>query len=240
MQESITRRRQLARVRASSAYSARKSEVLAAAAEVFRRHGFNGTSMGTIADATGLSRASLYYYLSSKQDLYREVVTGAVEANVKEIKQILATDAPPAEKVSRAIVALMRSFDTHYPFLQVYVQEAVPKLSTPANAWVGDIVKVGRRYEQALTAIVQEGLDRGDFSSVLPAKVLAYGIIGMVNWTCRWYRPGREYSNREIGTGFAAMAVDGLTGRGNLPPAGGASRARKHVRLVEEVTYDDR
>jgi TetR/AcrR family transcriptional regulator, cholesterol catabolism regulator len=42
--------------------------------------------------------------------------------------------------------------------------------------------------------------------------VIAYGVIGMVNWTHRWYREGASGmpSAAEIGQTFSEMVLNGL------------------------------
>jgi AcrR family transcriptional regulator len=211
MQEPINQRRRAARKRASEVYSERRAEVLRAAAEVFRRRGFNGTSMGAIARETGMSRAGLYYYLSDKRELYREVVSGAVEANVAELIAIRDSANEPARKIRRAVLALMRSFDESYPFMQVYVQEPVPTASGQWSGWARQMRVLGRRYDESMITIIEEGMARGIFHSQLSAKFIAHGIVGMLNWTCRWYKPGQEPGWEAIADGFAHVLLDGLT-----------------------------
>lgn len=214
MQEPIKQRRRAAKKRASEAYSERRAEVLRAAGEVFRRRGFNGTSMGAIARETGISRASLYYYLSDKRELFRDVVSGTVQANVAELIAIKDSHDDPASKIRRAVLALMRSFNEAYPFMQVYVQEPVPAASGRWAGWARQMRFLGRRYDEAMIAIVEEGLASGTFRSKLSARYIAHGIVGMLNWTCRWYRPGQEPGWEAIADGFADVFLTGLaTGR---------------------------
>lgn len=49
--------------------------LLAAAEEVFWRHGYQGTSLGMIAERVGIGASAIYHYFSSKKDLYVETVT---------------------------------------------------------------------------------------------------------------------------------------------------------------------
>jgi AcrR family transcriptional regulator len=48
----------------------RQRRLLAAAAQEFAAHGFDGASVGRITDAAGMSKAALYYYFHDKSDLY--------------------------------------------------------------------------------------------------------------------------------------------------------------------------
>jgi hypothetical protein len=43
--------------------------------------------------------------------------------------------------------------------------------------------------------------------------MVAYGILGMVNWMHHWYRRGARYTAGEIGEQFATAIIDGLARR---------------------------
>ena len=76
----IGRRRAAARGEGRIAYAERRQEIVEAAARLFKTHGFRGTSIGQIADAMGTDRATLYYYVGSKEELFDEVVSDVVRA----------------------------------------------------------------------------------------------------------------------------------------------------------------
>ena len=47
----------------------KQAEIIAAALKIFREKGYHAASMQDLADAVGLQKASLYYYVASKEDL---------------------------------------------------------------------------------------------------------------------------------------------------------------------------
>lgn len=49
-----------------------RNQVLSTAAEIFRKNGYNGTSIDDVLTATGLSRSSLYDSFQDKHNLYLE------------------------------------------------------------------------------------------------------------------------------------------------------------------------
>ena len=57
------------RFRAGSPLEARRRELFALAAPVFRRHGYRGATIKALAHACGLSPASLYHYFRSKEEM---------------------------------------------------------------------------------------------------------------------------------------------------------------------------
>ncbi|HEY6016512.1 MAG TPA: helix-turn-helix domain-containing protein, partial [Gaiellaceae bacterium] len=60
--------------------SERRSELTRAAARLFAQKGYHGTSIGDIAEALGVQKASLYHHIESKQDLLAETMREGAEA----------------------------------------------------------------------------------------------------------------------------------------------------------------
>ena len=73
----IARRRAAAREEANPSYLERRAEIVRAAARVFKAKGLQGANLGDIAVESGADRASLYYYVGSKEELFHEAVREA-------------------------------------------------------------------------------------------------------------------------------------------------------------------
>lgn len=207
----IDRRRGVAQKNGLPGYQERRREIAKAAAGVFNKLGFRGTSLGAVADALGMSRASLYYYIGNKRELFDEVVREAVERNVATAEAVHATEASAQEKLRTLIVELMKSYGTHYPLLYIYLREDLSHVEESRTDWSRQIRKLNHRYEQIFVSIVQEGIDAGTLRPVASAKILAYGIIGMMGWTNRWFAPQKSTESADdIGAAFAEMVLGGL------------------------------
>ena len=63
-------------------------EVKRAALELFATKGFTATSMQEIADAVGLNKATLYFYVKSKKELYLLIVEEQFSVIKTELKEI--------------------------------------------------------------------------------------------------------------------------------------------------------
>lgn len=59
---------------------ARNEEVYRAAAKLLIQRGYAGTSMTDLANAVGLTKAALYHYISSKQDMLFQILNFALDA----------------------------------------------------------------------------------------------------------------------------------------------------------------
>jgi TetR/AcrR family transcriptional regulator, cholesterol catabolism regulator len=212
MTSGIGRRRQAAQSDpTNTTYQARRQEIIEAAAHVFREKGYRGSSLGDIAAYLGTDRANLYYYVGSKEELFDSAVTEAVEANLVRAREIAATDDTAPEKLRALVHDLMSSYAEHFPFLYVFIQEDLRKVAAKRSEWAQRMRKVNREYEQVLVSMVQQGYDEGSLRDTGPAWVVAFGILGTVAWTNRWFDPNRgDVDAATVGRMYAEMLVDGL------------------------------
>jgi AcrR family transcriptional regulator len=84
--------------------SARRAEILAAAAELFARHGFHGVSIGDLGRAVGLTGPALYRHFRGKDAVLAQMLLDISERLLSEGTRRVAAAAGPAE----ALDALLR------------------------------------------------------------------------------------------------------------------------------------
>lgn len=197
----------------NASYQQRREEIFHAASLIFKKKGFRGASLGDIAEQLGTDRANLYYYVSSKQEIIDGVVSTPVRENLERLSEIAASDKTAPEKVRDLIVDLMLAYDRHYPGLYVFIQENLSHISTnPANAeWADEMRSVNREYQNLVVSIIEEGQKDGSLAITGEPWVVAYGIIGMVAWSNRWYDPNRTaVSAQEIANSYADLVLQGI------------------------------
>jgi AcrR family transcriptional regulator len=208
----LGRRRRDARADAAPAYESRRAEIIATAATVFLAKGYRATSFKDIAEAVGVDRASLYYYFESKQDLFRVATSSAVARNVEAAEQVAASRGAPAEKITQLMRDLFESYlHTDYPYMFIFLQEDVNRIADdPDDPWAHEMNELSRRYDRAVTSVIEEGVARGDFRIAGPARVLTKAMIGMANWTQRWYQHDGELGADELADAFAHTFLRGV------------------------------
>ncbi|KLL10622.1 MULTISPECIES: TetR/AcrR family transcriptional regulator [Protofrankia] len=207
----IARRREAARNEANPAYLQRRQEIVAAAARVFKAKGLQGANLADIAAESGADRASLYYYVGNKEELFHEVVREAVVANLTVAQGIRDGEGNAPDKLRRLIISLMESYEQQYPILYVFIQENLTHVPDKHAAWARDMRRINRDYESILIELMQQGIDEGSIRPVAPAWVMAYGIMGMVGWTNRWFNPDEStISAAEIGSAYADSFLRGI------------------------------
>jgi TetR/AcrR family transcriptional regulator, cholesterol catabolism regulator len=222
----IGRRRANARDDARAGYVDRRREIVRAAAKVFKERGFGNTTLSHVADELGTDRASLYYYVGSKDELFEELVSDAVRLNLTMAQAIQEKDAPAPEKLRRLMVGLMESYAEDYPVLYVLIQENLDHVGEARAKWARQMKKINNEFVDVLIEIIEAGQREGSIASESEPWLVAYAIMGMLGWTYRWFRPESSPASADrVGAAFADIVLDGLTANG-VKPKSAPNRAR--------------
>lgn len=207
---SIGRRRLQARKEPSAGYSERREQLLRAAGEVFKRKGLDAASINDIAAELGSDRASVYYYYSNKDEIFHDLVGRFIEEVVVETQAIAATDATATEKLAQLIELVMDSYEKNYPYQYIYIQEDMTRRSRRETKSAARLVSLSKTYEDTIAEIVRSGLESREIREDIDPQLLTMAILGAVNWSHRWFRPGGPRSGLEIGREFAAVFLRGV------------------------------
>ena len=80
-----------------------KQELLHRCWEVFNRHGYHGTSISMLAEATGLGKSGLMHHHLSKESLMRAVLEYAQETMRTTVFSVLQDDLPPEQRLEKLL-----------------------------------------------------------------------------------------------------------------------------------------
>ncbi|MEU1337045.1 TetR/AcrR family transcriptional regulator [Streptomyces sp. NPDC090075] len=80
-----------------------RAELLVAAAELFTTHGYAATTTRAVAERAGMRQASMYHYVSGKEELLAELLESTVTPSLAYARELLADDAMPAGERLRAL-----------------------------------------------------------------------------------------------------------------------------------------
>ena len=74
-----------------------RDELLAAAAELFTTRGYAATTTRAVAERAGMRQASMYHYVSGKEELLAELLESTVTPSLAYARRLLADDVTPPE-----------------------------------------------------------------------------------------------------------------------------------------------
>ena len=181
-------------------------DIVSTAAKIFRTKGYHAATVRDIADEVGILKGSLYHHFASKEELLYLVVKDPIAQMYRTISEIAVADVTAAEKLRRAISAHLEAFDRHYPHLFVYLRER-ESVKRRFREMIGFSPK---EYERCWQQILREGIENGEFRPDLDIQVTSYGMLGMLNWSYKWYDPQGRLSVREVAEEFTTLALAGV------------------------------
>ncbi|RJX36317.1 MAG: TetR/AcrR family transcriptional regulator [Desulfarculus sp.] len=207
--------------------SLRKQQVIDAATRVFHQKGYHSATLEDVAAELGLSKAALYHYVSSKEDLLSHIYLQALEAFFASAYEIGRLDLAPPAKLRRFIRHHIQQviIDNLAMFAVFFAEE-----NQLPEADRRQIRREKAKYTQVVEGILAQGMAQGHFRPSDP-RLTAFALIGMCNWVYKWYRPGAKgFDPQVISEHFITLLEQGLLAR----PEGQAAAGRPRE-LVQEL-----
>jgi AcrR family transcriptional regulator len=211
------------------------NEIYDQATRLFAERGFAGTSFQDIADAVGLTRPALYYYVKNKEELLDKLVTEITEGSAAGISPIARrADLGPAAKLHAIMETSVLRQAQYAPRFQLLIRSEADLQDNLAKAH-----EAGRRaLLKAVARVIDQGIEEGVFRPV-DARIAALGILGMNNWVAWWFQPDGRYVAETIAVQLADMAVAALRGReqdsAEAGPAGVLQQIRQNLDHLERL-----
>jgi AcrR family transcriptional regulator len=136
-----------------------RARILEAAAEHFRRVGYNRTSVADIAAGLGMSPANIYRFFPSREAI-NESICGRVVNEIADIASAIArTNAPAMQKLERLLTAVH-----HHAKMMLIEERPMHELIVAATQQNWPIIKAHiERMVTIFEAIIREGVEAGEF-----------------------------------------------------------------------------
>jgi AcrR family transcriptional regulator len=189
----------------------RDREVLKAATGVFYRRGYADATVQDVADALGMLKGSLYYYIKSKEELlYRLAleVHDDVDALLTEATQL--PDSTALQRVQEYVRSQVDYNVRRLEAISVYYHD-VDHLSPAPHK---EIIERRRKHEAVIRGLIEEAQRDGDVDAEHSAYVLSQCVFATVIWIYRWYRPSSKIDPSELRDTCARFITAGLARRG--------------------------
>lgn len=176
-----------------------------AAAALFAAKGYERTSLQDIASAIGVTKAGLYHYFSTKQDLYDSITLEVLQSMLAGAVDAAGKAEGTSDRLRAFMVAHARYFERNN---NMYRAIFLGRHGI-GEGYTFEQLQARRKYTDFLTGILREGQESGELDCSDPAA-MARGILGMLNWMARWYRPSGPRTVPEIADSFASTILKGL------------------------------
>lgn len=180
-----------------------RTEILISAARLFSQQSVAGTTMAQIAEATGVRTPALYYHFADKESVLLALADACYDAALAVARQIADQDAPVPVRLYRLIrdeVTQLCSgpYELGFLFDPAFRQPAFRSTAQKMHAW-----------RAALAALVEEGVDAGDFRALDP-WVVDVAISGILESTAKRMRKAGGRTPDAVGRQVAEIVLSSL------------------------------
>lgn len=183
-------------------YAAKRLAVIHAAGAAFRRRGYHNASMVEIAKTLGLSKAALYYYVKSKEEILYECHIQVYDAMDGLVKSTRRKDEN----------GLQRLQSLYGEFAHMLTRDGLALLAdvdSLKDEFQSDVLLRRGKIERAVTRIVERGMKDGSIRKGDP-KITVFFLMGALNWLNVWYEDGGRISGDEIADAFVTQMSAGI------------------------------
>ncbi|HEX6017196.1 MAG TPA: TetR/AcrR family transcriptional regulator [Burkholderiaceae bacterium] len=185
-------------------YDDQREAIVARAAELFARQGYHATSMNQLAEASGLSKATLYHYYRDKRTLLVSIAEGHVQrlhALVVEVgAERLAPEAHLRDLIQRIVLEYAGAQHAH----RVLTDDVRFLDAADRERILGKEREVVAGFARAVGAL------RPDLRRARLAKPATMLLFGMINWLFTWHRPAGPLDHAAMAPIVADLFLGGL------------------------------
>lgn len=207
----------------SASYEDQREMILAQAAQLFARRGYSATSMNQVAEACGLSKATLYHYYKDKYTLLLSIADDHVSRLAALIDDEAALQLQGEARLRHLIGRIVEEY-AHAQDAHRVLTEDVKFLSDEDRQRVLD-------KERVVVAGFARALAGTQHSAAVEqmAKPLTMLLFGMINWMFTWMKPDGALDYDAMGPIVADLFLGGV-GQVKPPPAMRAAAGAKAAR----------
>jgi AcrR family transcriptional regulator len=182
----------------------RRSMVYSKALDLFIQRGYSGTSISMIAKALGMSKANLYHYCTSKEDLFYRVHLDHLGKRlipfIEEAEQV----PDPKERIAFVLrhLTLLNATDKACRVL-------VPDIINLNRGHHNEISSIWRRAYDVVCNAIKE-LQQSGRAAPFRESFQALLAFGMANWITFWFDYSRHVNAEELAETLVQTFLYGL------------------------------
>lgn len=195
----------MARTRASD-FDAKRQAILRHAAEVFADLGMDKASMALIAERSNVSKALLYHYYASKDEL----VFGIIQAHLTDLAAAIEAADDVTADASARLRTLVTTVLNAYRDADSQHKVQLNGAGALTTGQQQEIRALERKIVDRFATVLQEiNPDLGSGSRKL-LKPMTMSLFGMLNWVYLWFREDGPVSRQDYADAATTLFLQGL------------------------------
>ena len=188
----------------SANYEEQRELILERAAALFAHGGYPGTSMNQVAEACGLSKATLYHYYKDKYALLVSIADSHVSRLQAIVREALADQLTPEGQMRVLIQRLVQEYAHAQNAHRVLTQDV--KFLDPEDR--ERVLDKEREVVRGFAQVV--GAMRPDLGEAAMNKPLTMLLFGMINWLFMWMKPDGRLDHEAMAPVVADLFLGGI------------------------------
>lgn len=188
----------------------RAQDIYQTAAQIFFTKGYNSTSLNDIADALNITKAGLYYYVESKQDLLYRIINLGLDSVQTEVLEP-AREIADAEQRLRFIIYNHAKLSAGGNHAVIIISHEVNELNFNQRE---ETLKRRRNYFEFVRQTLIE-LENEKKLQKIDLTTATFTILGMILWLSRWFIPNGKMSVEKVCEDVCEMALRGIMKQNN-------------------------
>ena len=150
-------------------------EKVLAAAELFAEHGLDATKMEDVAAATGVPKATLYYYFEGKEDILAFLFNEILDEVARAIAAAMSTAGTAADRLRAALAAHLRVFED-FPAASRALQFDLGRAARIPHI----DERIDAAFRGPVRRLLEAGAADGSLRAVERPRLAAIAILGAV------------------------------------------------------------
>jgi AcrR family transcriptional regulator len=184
----------------------RRREIIEVGTQLFCEKGYDSTTTREIGESIGLLKGSLYYYISSKEDLLFEIIRDVHEEGQRRVQELRDLDAPAMAKLRLSIERGVIFAASHVRELRIFFNDG-RALSADRQA---ELRGQRNAYDMYLRELVVTAQQDGHLCPDVDAHAVTTAVVGVINWTAYWYRADGDIDPEQLAHEYADLLLSGL------------------------------
>ncbi len=201
-------------------HAVKREAVIRAAARAFNQKGFHNTSLDDIAAALEVTKPTVYYYVSNKEQLLFECFLAGVEQIRTAFREVKQLDVCARERLNAVLRHYAQAVASEFGWCMVRAEDLdlSPSMSAHIKALKSEI-------DQGIRRLIREGIQDGSIQPCDP-KMAAFAMAGALNWIAHWFRESQSMTSAEIADAFVSIFENGLVPRAATVASRAGARRR--------------
>ena len=188
-------------------HGVKRDAVVQVAARAFAARGYHNTSLDDIAKALDVSKPTIYYYVTNKEQLLYQCFVTGLEPIQSALRAVKVSKDPARVRLNTVLRQYAQAVASDFGWCMVIAehQDLSATMSRHIRALKVEI-------DQGIRRLLREGVKDG---SVQPCdvKMTAFALAGALNWIAHWYRANQGMTAEQVASAFVTIFEEGLRPR---------------------------